>query len=241
MGLATNYDICATLQALQSYLLSIVGQYLKKLALLQRLASIMEQAGDLLQIPNLTNLIPVGLIDATNYNQIRCACPFLNLPDLTSEEAALADFQSLVAKGYQALDSYLASHPYAAMNALQDQLDQLLAQIESTALNAISPGLDVIGCLEAICNGLDQLQLYASNYVTSATSDFDELTNPNNVSNVLNEAQQAKAYLISNGRATLQALGNFTPPPLPAALGGTGSSSSTPASSGSATSSASVF
>ena len=219
MGLITNYNICALLQALQAYLLSIVSKYLKKLALLQRLASMIEQAGDLIHLPDLANLIPVGLLDASNYNQIRCACPFLGLPALDAEQAALVDLQTLVQKGYQELDSFFANHPYARLTQLQDQLDQLLAEIEQAALNAISPGMDVLACLDAICQGLDQLQIYAASYATTATADFTALSNPSSTRNVLNQTQQAKAYIITNGRATLAALSDWTPPPLPTTPG----------------------
>jgi hypothetical protein len=219
MPLTTNYNLCATLQALQAYLVGLISQYLRKLTLLQRLASIIEQAGDDIVLPDiaaLANLIPLGLLDAFNYNQIRCACPFLGLPALTAEQAELADLKNLVAQGYQALDQLFASHPYARLNQLQDELDSILAQIEQSALSAISPGMDVLACLEAICNALDQLQIYSTSFVNNTVGEFNTISNPNSTSSVLSGAQQAKASIVANGRATLQALGNWTPAPPPA-------------------------
>jgi hypothetical protein len=142
---------CAVMQALTNWELQVIAALNKKFAALQRLASLLEQMGDLNSwLPNLSSLIeslvPVGDLDLSIYTDLQVACPFLNLPPYSNED--LDKLKGQLNAAYATLLRDIANHPWARMDKLQDWMND--------AQNAINYpyGADYLRCMNAVCGAM---------------------------------------------------------------------------------------
>jgi len=119
----------------------------KKFQQLQRLASLIEQAGDVGGfLPDISGLIPVTDIDLSAYTNLAAACPGLNLPAFSSGN--LAELQAEVLAAYGRMVSDIVNHPYLRMDSLQEEMTKVQAEIN----DALGVGLQWLECLQAACN-----------------------------------------------------------------------------------------
>jgi len=194
---------CDVLNVLIGYQQAILSQITNKFGALQRLARLLEEAGDLadiispiLQLPN--TFIPLSLIaeGATIYNHLRDNCPMLNLPEASLDN--IYDFQYRVALSYADLMKKLDLHQYNRMDQLQARLDEAIGE----ALDAM--GRDWVQCAQSICDlavSDDFLQLrdqFLTRVSTAVTGQ--------SAYEVLNEAQREKVTRLNNARDFLGGL-----------------------------------
>lgn len=145
---------------LNDYQQSILSQVTLKFGALQRLAEILEKAGDFTSILDdfvriIPRLIPVEAFDTLDaYNQIRSACPMLGLPPVNIDRAA--ELQTEIARSYSDLLRKLDLHQYNRMDKLQARLDELI----NKAANAL--GRDWFICATEVCNATQDLTFAAT-------------------------------------------------------------------------------
>jgi hypothetical protein len=122
----------------------------RKFFALRRLAQLLEQAGDLTGfIPDITALIPLSQIDLLLYEQLRNACPFLNLPpsDTNTVNESLGKLQGLVAQAYAQILALLINHPWQRW----DELTRILNEYQTKLNVAALVGQDFLTCLSTAC------------------------------------------------------------------------------------------
>jgi len=110
--------------------------------------------GDLQQlIPQIGSLIPLATIDLDAYNQIRAACPFLNLPPADPSgdaNTAVASLRAQIALAYAQFTGKLLNHPWNRMGKLQDEMNDFYSKIQAGA----APITSFLQCLQAACAGV---------------------------------------------------------------------------------------
>lgn len=173
-------DVLHILDEGQFLLLSAIN---RKLSALQRLAGLLEELGDFNSfLPDITRLVPILQINDDLYEELRTACPFLNLPP-----SGLGDLQADVAEAYNRLRAYLNAHPWNRMGNLQDRLNKLLDQFQLGNF----PGSDFLQCATTMaCGTVPGL----ANGATKAAKNVYNTTvgAGGNAGRVLSDTQQAK-------------------------------------------------
>ncbi len=140
-------NICAPLQALTAFELSVVQAINKKFAALQRLAQLLEQLGDISAfLPNIGQLLPVASLDLSAYQALQLGCPFLNLPPATT--ASIAALQGKLQAAYAALLAQLRNHPWSRLNSVQAMLNEFQSKLNFPF------GDDYLRCLNNVCNAI---------------------------------------------------------------------------------------
>jgi len=139
-------DPCAVVDALAAFQLDVLRRINRKFAALRSLAQLLEQLGDLSElVPNIGNLIPVVDVDLQVYEELVSACPYLNLPPVTTGE--LNQLQSYLTGAYANFFNELLRHPWNRMGQLQAQMDSFQSQIDS----AFTQAGDFLRCLQTVC------------------------------------------------------------------------------------------
>ena len=139
-------DPCAVVDALAAFQLDVLRRINRKFAALRSLAQLLEQLGDLSElVPNIGNLIPVVDVDLQVYEELVSACPYLNLPPVTTGE--LNQLQSYLTGAYANFFNKLLRHPWNRMGQLQAQMDSFQSQIDS----AFTQAGDFLRCLQTVC------------------------------------------------------------------------------------------
>lgn len=150
----------------------------RKINALRRLAGILEELGNINPFPALDigQLVPIGRLDVSAYNNIQRNCPFLNLPPTPEGDASevLNEFRAKLVTAYQNLVAQMMNHPWFRLGELFKQLDRFQDQVNLAG----ALGGDYIACLTAICeagasaaNSLDYYQQQAQQYANNFTSD----------------------------------------------------------------------
>lgn len=185
---------CSALAVLTDYQVSVLDTIGQKFTSLQRLATILEQAGDLadiispiLQSPNL--IIPLSALNSVDvYNNIRNACPMLGLPEASADSIYQLQYQMALA--YAEIMKKLDLHQYNRMDELQARLDDMVAD----AANAL--GRDWITCANVLCSvPTDPTVKTIAASIAESTSDPTS-----RLLTVLNSAQQQKVDSLNNAR-----------------------------------------
>lgn len=93
---------------------------------LRRLAELIEEAANPLTLmPNINDLVPLNQIDVQSYENLRMACPLLNLP---SAVEGLDKLKADLFRSYNDLIQRLNLHPFNQLTKLVDTLDRLISQ-----------------------------------------------------------------------------------------------------------------
>ena len=179
----------------------------KKFEQLRRLATLLEQLGDLSAfIPNLNALIPVANIDFDVYNQLASNCPFLGLPG----NPVQGNLDALRAQVLAAYDNYarkLLNHPWMRMGQLQDQLTKYQVQITG----AMTQGQDFIRCLQSMCAAGSALGSAVSQASQTSISETVSTFTTNYVTNagqVLTAGMKQKNGQMTDALSSVQNLGS---------------------------------
>lgn len=155
MAIVNPCDVLTTLSSFQQEVLDQLARHFNAIA---RLAEILEKVGDVTSTGDLAKIIPQlpplsSLVSIDAYNQIRAACPMLNLPvanaahlDSKTGADAVAKFQLDVARAYAGLLRKIDIHPFNRMGKLQARLDSVLAK----AISAV--GSDWFVCASIVCD-----------------------------------------------------------------------------------------
>lgn len=139
-------DPCAVIDALAAFQLDVLRRINRKFAALRGLAQLLEQLGDLSAlVPNIGNLIPIVNIDLQLYEELVAACPYLNLPPVTTGN--LNQIQAYLTGAYANFFNRLLRHPWNRMGQLQAQMDSFQSQIDS----AFTQAGDFLRCLQTVC------------------------------------------------------------------------------------------
>jgi len=187
----TPQSICGLLSALEAYPAIIVNKLLKKIALLQRIASIIEQAGDILALPSLealNGILSLAELTIADYNAIRAACCFLHLPPVN--DANLLQLIAQLQGALQSLLNLLLEHPWSRLSGLQDELDALIEE----AIGAITGDVSgLIQCINALCAAAGSIQ---AGIDTSNLASFDQTGQA--YSSILTPSQSQKAQSVAS-------------------------------------------
>jgi len=150
-------QVCGVIDALSNLQQQIINAINSKFAALRRLAELLEQLSDLTGfIPDISKLIPISQIDFLAYEQLRAACPFLNLP---SADTGLNELRAQVNAAYGKLLSQLNLHPLGRLSKLQEKLDSYQHRFNVAALG----GTDFMQCLQAACQAAVKVDGTVSN------------------------------------------------------------------------------
>lgn len=146
---------CNVLTTLNDYQQAALAQITQRFGALQRLAEILEKAGDFTDILNdftriTARLVPIDDVSLDAYERIRLTCPMLGLPEASID--ALEDLQTTLARAYSNLIRRLDLHQYNRMDLLQARLDGVIGK----ALNAL--GRDWFVCANAVCEATQTLE-----------------------------------------------------------------------------------
>jgi len=174
------------LDAIQTAAADQVEKLVGRFAALQRLANLMHLAGLQVPIPDLSAMLPAGVVDIDKYNQLAALCPGL-LPPSTAGN--VDDLQGAMSNAYQCLAQRLNSHPFVMMATLQSQVDQLVNEVGESFQRRIGPGIQGIACAQAICGTVSQLGVYSPASSQALVSQYKDGVGQR--STVLTPAQQA--------------------------------------------------
>ena len=189
----TPNQVCSTLGALKDFAQDEIRKLSERLYALRRFASTLELAGDLIQIPRLDLIVPLGALDIPALTQLSAACPeaFGGLSDALSLDA----LRSNLATSYAALDSALNEHPYKKLSELDAELNSLIDAATAKINLGVAPGISAWTCLEAICG--------AASDSATLHDVANKLSNPSALS-AINAAQAAKAATVDAVQAKLR-------------------------------------
>lgn len=198
---------CNVLDALSDFQYDLMNRLNKKFEQLRRLASLLEQLGDLSWlIPNLNALIPVIDIDFEVYNQLASNCPFLGLPG----NPVQGNLDALRAEVLSAYDNYarkILNHPFMRMGELQEELTKFQVQITG----AMTQGQDFIRCLQSMCAAGSALQSTVSRLsqtdIQATVSKFTE-NFVTNAGQVLTDPMKQKHQQATDALGMIQGLGS---------------------------------
>lgn len=196
--MATVADPCTILNLFTDLQVAILDKIGQKFTSLQRLASILERAGDLadivssiLQAPNL--FLPISALNSIDvYNNIRNACPFLGLPPADADSIYQLQYQ--LARAYADIMKKLDLHQYNRMDELQARLDDLI----SDGLDAL--GRNYITCANVLCSlpsdpTVQAILVDVENSVSTVTGA------DNQALDVLNSAQKQKVQQLNDAKS----------------------------------------
>ena len=211
-------DPCAIVDVIADAQLTAISEINKKFLVLQRLAALIEQLGDIsIFLPDLGQLFPLSAIDLSVYTNLRAACPFLGLPD--PGDLGLAQLQALVAAAYGRLIRLLVNHPFLRLDSLQAQLDKAQAKFN----DAIGDSVAFLECLQALCNTAEGLgQFFADVSFADINQQVQDYTTNiiDRGGQVLTDAQDQKVQDVRN---TIDGINNLLDTPEPLAQAGIGS------------------
>jgi hypothetical protein len=171
----TGSNPCSFLNPLANFQMSVLAAINRKINALRRLAEILEAVGDLNPFPalDLGQLVPLGRLDLSAYNNIQRNCPFLNLPPAPEGDASevINELRSKIIAAYNGIISEIMNHPWFRLGELFKQLDRFQDQVNATGALAG----DYLSCFSAICEAAanagqtldyyrDQAQQYANNF-----------------------------------------------------------------------------
>jgi hypothetical protein len=145
---------CAVLTTLTDLQAQVMTELYAKFRSLQRLAEILEKAGDVSGffsnlLALLPNLVPVDLLRGVEaYNSIRDACPMLGLP-----EANTGKLQTDLARAYADLIRRIDLHQFNRLDKLQERLDDLVSKANAAM------STDWMRCASAVCAAADKVSV----------------------------------------------------------------------------------
>ena len=201
--------ICSTVDCLGIAMAIAVSKFLRKMAVIKRLAAMLEISGDLIALPKISNYLPLLSIDYTIYRKLRDACPELNLPDPNDIDAAvnLETLRSQVLNAYSRLDSMLNDHPWNRAGWLTNQADALYNELIGPLVKEANKISGFLACFQAICDTASSLESVS---ISDQVKMNDALTNiqnaPSDYVNALNDAQTAKVNKLKEVRQNLRTL-----------------------------------
>lgn len=213
IALATNRleQVCQLLDVIDTLAAQTLAKFLRKLAVLKRLAEILELSGDLIKLPDITKFLPTTAVDLEMYERIRASCPELNLPPANTldEAIGLAKLQNQLGEAYQQLDRFLNDHPWNRAGFLQDQVDKLYNKYITPLLDAAYPFFGILACFKSICDAASQMSTVPSTVKDQMATYAKQMeTAPGEFSTCLSDSCQEKVDRIHKMRADLQALYN---------------------------------
>jgi hypothetical protein len=155
-----------------------------KVAGYRRLAELIENATDpRTLIPDINALVPISSLDVQSYENLRLACPMLNLPSgIDGLEALKAALNS----AYLGLINRLNLHPYGGLTRLVDTLDKLISQ---GGINYACV-LSYLSCAAAMCGAAGHVS--ATLDANAAVIDQYGKNIANTTAAVLSDRAQAK-------------------------------------------------
>lgn len=196
---------CAVLDALAQFQYDVMKRLNRKFASLQRIAALLEQAGDLtVLVPNINELIPISSITLDTYDRLVQNCPFLGLPETPTDES-LNLLRAKVTEAYAALIRRLLNHPFLRMNKLQEALAKFQSDINAGAA-VVS---DYLKCLQTICDTIGAIGTAFSNIsqadigkeIASYTTNFVAKSGQ-----ILTEGQKVKVEQVHSTITEIRAL-----------------------------------
>jgi len=209
----TPTQMCGQLEAIKTSGLKSITGLTRKMSMLRSLASLLELSGDGIAIPDASALLPLSLINADVYTQIRAGCtdPLTGQPLLPPISGGnLSALQDTVKQGYQALLDVINSHPYGRMGDLQSLIDDLLNQASAPLGQAIGSALNVYGCLDSLCGGANVIAAAPANFSAAGQqieANYHKTFPASGAGdNVLSNIQQSKANQLQNAKNVFQNL-----------------------------------
>lgn len=183
---------CQLLSSLQFTQAKLLHELNAQLRSLQRIAQLLEQGGlASIALPNISALVPVSSLTPAVYNQLRVACPMLNLPAVG---VGLAGVQATLSKAYKSLLNHVHAHPWFRLGNLQAIIDKKLNLAKEALI------IKWANCAAAICNGVD-------NGLAITQSQFEANLNAlNGPFQVLNDNQKTRLQSVQTLKTQLQAL-----------------------------------
>lgn len=201
-------EFCAVVDVLSGIQLIAIREINKKFLSMQRLAAIIEQAGDFsLFLPDLGTLFPLSEIDLNIYTNLKQACPFLNLP--APGEAGITELRAKIGASYAVYIRLLTNHSYLRLDDLQEQLLKVQGKFNDIVLD----GVEFISCLQQACETAVSAGAFVSG-INPATlaSDVTEFTKNfvDGTGQVLSDAQKSK---VQDVRDVVEGMNNLLDTP----------------------------
>ena len=202
-------QVCQLLDVIDTAAAQALSKFLRKLAVLKRLAEILEIAGDLITLPDISKFIPTLGVDLAMYERIRANCPELGLPPAGSldELTGLSKLQNQLYTAYGQVDSMLNNHPWNQAGYLQSKADALLNDLVTPVLDAAYPFFGIMACFKSICDAAEQISTVPAT-VKTQMADYAETiaASPETFSSALSESCQAKVTRVRKMRADLRSI-----------------------------------
>lgn len=193
---------CAVLQGLNASQFTQLNSVLARMGALRRLAELLEQAGNLLPLPDLSSFLPLSAVDLGFYNLLRTSCPSLNLPPASIP--SLTTLQNQVNDAYSQIIQGLINHPWSRMGKFQALIDGAIAQANAL-LNAQDS--DYVSCISALCQGPRVFANLPDATVAAAHQTYNNTIRlGGSFSQVLDAQKQAKLDQITTGVNLLNTL-----------------------------------
>lgn len=209
VALATSKieQVCQLLDVINTAAAQALSKFLRKLAVLKRLAEILEIAGDLITLPDITKFIPTLGISLEMYERMRVNCPELGLPPAGSldELTGLTKLQDQMATAYGQIDNMLNNHPWNQAGFLQSKADALLNELVAPILDAVYPFFGIMACFKAICDAASQIATIPAT-VKTQMADYAKTIEgaPETFSTALSTSCQEKVTRIRTMRSDLR-------------------------------------
>lgn len=151
--------LCSVIGCLNTFEAMAMQKFLRKMAVIKRLAALLEFSGDLLTLPDISKYIPAISINFEMYDALREACPELRLPSSSTIDSAanLESLRSQITQSYAMLDAWLNDHPWNRAGWLQNKADALYEDLVAPVVEAADKVTGFLACFQSICDTVDTL------------------------------------------------------------------------------------
>lgn len=202
-------QVCQLLDVIDTMAAQALATFLRKLAVLKRLAEILELSGDLITLPDITKFLPTTAVDLAMYERIRANCPGLGLPPAGTldELTGLSKLQDQLGEAYEKLDKFLNDHPWNRAGFLQDKVDALYNKYITPVLDAAYPVFGILACFKAICDAASQMSTVSDTVKTQMSAYAKQMENsPDEFSSCLTASCKDKVARVHKMRSDLRDL-----------------------------------
>jgi len=201
-------QMCVGIDCVNTYMASVMAKFLRKMAVIKRLAALLEISGDLITLPDVSKFIPVIDIDLNLYLRLRVDCPGLNLPAVGSVDdlAGLDKLRGTVLNAYAGIDKMLNDHPWNRAGWLQNKANALYSELVAPVVEVADNISGMLACFKAICDDASKLGTVSESVMVSMNENLAKVAEaPGELTSAMSDSMAEKFKTLQAKRAALRA------------------------------------
>jgi len=194
-------QFCAATSLLVESASSTVNVLLRKLYALQRIAAVLEDAGNITPTLNLDGLLPLSQLAYESAGILDAIGQTCGVGALSGFSGDIRAFESAIGQAYQSFYQNLTNHPFYKLTQLQAVFDNAARSAAAEIAKTLNPGVKILDCINSICQASQLLGVYSAQELSAQQAKYEALTDAQ--WSLLNSKQQAGAAVIVGQRAKL--------------------------------------